>query len=161
MYGIVFTSAGLELLASLVAGEKLTITRCMVGTGSVGTAEAAMALTDLVEPAAAATSTKPVQKDNQCSLILEFRNDLNGGLERSIDITEFGVWAQIGSAAEVLLLVGCLGDHPHPVGGLGPGRRGGDPALSRDHRRQQRQRGDPGLQRAGLHDGGRTWSSTA
>lgn len=115
MYCIVFTTQGLDLLASLGTGETLTITRCMVGTGSIGSAAAARALTDLVQPAAAATSTKPIQKDNQCSLIVEYRNDLNGGLDHDMEITEFGVWAQTGSSAEVLLLTGRLEDHPKPV----------------------------------------------
>lgn len=121
MYGIIFTTAGLALLASLGAGETLTITRCMVGSGAVGTVEAAQALEDLVQPVAAATSTKPSQKDNQCSFIVEYRNDLNGGLETGFDITEFGVWAQKGSAAEVLLLYGCLSDHPHPISAYAAG----------------------------------------
>lgn len=115
MYGIVFTARGLELLASLGPGGALTITRCMVGTGRIGSAAAARALTDLVHPVAAATSTKPAQKDNQCSLMVEYRNDLNGGLDYDMDITEFGVWAQVGSNAEVLLLTGRLEDHPKPI----------------------------------------------
>lgn len=115
MYGIVYTAQGLELLASLGAGETLTITRCMVGTGRIGSATAARALTDLVQPVALATSTKPIQKDNQCSLIVEYRNDLNGGLGYDADITEFGVWAQTGSGAEVMLLTGRLEDHPKTI----------------------------------------------
>lgn len=115
MYGIVYTTQGLELLASLGAGETLTITRCMVGTGVIGSEAVARALTDLVQPLALATSNKPIQKDNQCSLIIEYRNDLNGGLEQDVEITEFGVWAQTGSNAEVLLMYAGVDDHPMHV----------------------------------------------
>ena len=115
MYGVVFTTQGLELLASLGTGEVLTITRCAVGSGSVGNVEAAMALQDLVQPVAAATSTKPTQKGSECSLIIEYRNDLDGGLERDFNITEYGVWGQVGSNAEILLLYGCLADYPEPI----------------------------------------------
>ncbi|HIT31692.1 MAG TPA: hypothetical protein IAC25_02495 [Candidatus Enterenecus stercoripullorum] len=121
MYGIVFTTVGEALLASLGTGESLIITRCMVGSGSIGSREAAKALTDLVQPVAAATSTKPIQKDNNVSLIVEYRNDLNGGLETGFDITEFGIWAQTGSQAEVMLLRGELSDHPHPIEAYTPG----------------------------------------
>lgn len=115
MYGIVFTSAGEELLAGLGTGETLTITRCMVGSGIIGTISEAKALTGLVQPVAAATSTKPLHKGNNVSMVVEYRNDLDGGLDTSFDITEFGVWAQVGSGAEVLLLRGDLSDNPHPV----------------------------------------------
>ena len=121
MYGIVYTSLGEELLASLGTGEALTITRCAVGSGSIGSLEAARALTDLVEPAAAATSTKPLRKGNNVSLIVEYRNDLDGGLGRDLTIREFGIWAQVGSQPEVLLLRGDLGDRPCTVGAYAPG----------------------------------------
>lgn len=112
MYGIVYTTRGLELLASLGTGEVLTITRCMVGTGTAGSATAARKLIDLVRPLALATSNKPVQKDNQCGLTIEYRNDLNGGLDHDTNITEWGVWAQTGGNAEVLLMYAGLDDHP-------------------------------------------------
>lgn len=115
MYGIVFTTAGEALLASLGLGEKLTITRCMVGSGAVGSKDAAKALTDLVAPVAAATSTEPIQHNNEVGLILEYRNDLNGGLGQDVEISEFGVWAQVGSQPEVLLLRGDLSDNPQPM----------------------------------------------
>ena len=115
MYGIVFTTAGETLLASLGVGETLTITRCMVGGGSIGSVAAAKALTDLVRPVAAATSTEPIHKDNQVALTVEYRNDLDGGLGEDLTITEFGVWAQVGSQPEVLLLRGDLSDHPRPM----------------------------------------------
>lgn len=121
MYGIVFTEAGLSLLASLGKGEQLTITRCMVGSGVIGSREAAKALADLVEPRALASSTEPLQKGSECSFILEYRNDMDGGLETGFNIAEYGVWAQIGGNAEVLLLYGCLADHPQPIPAYVPG----------------------------------------
>lgn len=121
MYGIVFTDAGLALLAGLGAGETLTITRCMVGTGAVSSVTAARVLTDLVQPVAQATSTKPTHSNGVCSLIVEYRNDLNGGLEKDIRITEFGIWGQIGSNAEIMLAYGCLEEYPRPVSAYAPG----------------------------------------
>ena len=35
MYGFIIPAAGVALLTGLLAGDTLTITRCMVGTGQV------------------------------------------------------------------------------------------------------------------------------
>ena len=121
MYGMVIANAGRDLLASLGTGETLTITRCMIGRGTVGSLEAAQALTDLVSPIAAATSTKPSHKDGNVSLMVEYRNDLDGGLQTDEEIREIGIWAQVGSQAEVLLLYGSLADRPQPVSHWTPG----------------------------------------
>ena len=81
MYGFIIPAKGRELIASLLAGDTLTITRCMVGEGAPQEGVEPSALTDLVKPIAQATSTAPIVNRQQVDLTVEYRNDLNGGLE--------------------------------------------------------------------------------
>lgn len=55
MYGFIIPDKGKALLTSLLAGETFAITRCMVGTGQIGSKAEAKLLTDLVQPIAQAT----------------------------------------------------------------------------------------------------------
>ena len=57
MYGFIVPNAGRDLITSLLAGEQLILTRCMVGTGQVPVEVQPTTLTDLVQPIAQATST--------------------------------------------------------------------------------------------------------
>ena len=52
LYGFTPTTAGRGLMASLLAGQTLTITRAMVGSGKPDSLEAMAGLTDLVAPVA-------------------------------------------------------------------------------------------------------------
>ena len=81
MYGFIVPNAGRDLITSLLAGEQLILTRCMVGTGQVPAEVQPTTLTDLVQPIAQATSTEPLVKGNQVDFTIEYRNDLNGGLD--------------------------------------------------------------------------------
>ena len=47
-YGFVITEAGNSLLASMVAGQTLTITKAVMGEGTADNAEAARKLTNLI-----------------------------------------------------------------------------------------------------------------
>lgn len=47
-YGFVITEAGNSLLASMVAGQTLTITKAVMGEGTADNAEAARQLTNLI-----------------------------------------------------------------------------------------------------------------
>ena len=49
-YGFVITEAGNSLLASMVAGQTLTITKAVMGEGTADNAEAARQLTNLITP---------------------------------------------------------------------------------------------------------------
>lgn len=49
-YGFVITEAGNSLLASMVAGQTLTITKAVMGEGTADNAEAARKLTNLITP---------------------------------------------------------------------------------------------------------------
>ena len=81
--GFMITVKGRKLLAKLVAGEQLEITRVMVGSGNLGE-ESPAYFDDLIQPVAQATSTEPVAEDGVVSFIVEYRSDLNGGIQRFV-----------------------------------------------------------------------------
>ena len=115
MYGIVITEKGLELDAKLRAGDQLKLTRVMVGDGTVPEDTNPRKLTDLISPFAEATSTAPVAVGASTMLVIEYRNDMNGGLEQDRYINEYGLWAQDPDGEEILYLYGNLGDFREPV----------------------------------------------
>ena len=113
-YGFVITVAGRKLLAKKIAGEEIEITRVMVGSGDVPEGASPVYFNDLVCPVAQATSTLPVAKENTVSFIVEYRSDLNGGLEQGFWIKEFDVFAR-DDENEILLYYATLGDFPQYV----------------------------------------------
>lgn len=115
MYGFIITTAGEGLLARAAAGEGLTLTEVWVGKGTVESAEAAKALTALLDPVAKATSTQPAVAGGQISMLVEYRNDMGGGLEEGFTLSEFGVMARAGDDAPTLLYYAALGDRAQPV----------------------------------------------
>lgn len=115
MYGFIITTAGEGLLARASAGEGLTLTEVWVGKGAVESAEAAKALTALVDPVAKATGTQPAVAGGQISMLVEYRNDMGGGLEEGFTLSEFGVMAKVGDDAPTLLYYAALGDRAQPV----------------------------------------------
>ena len=115
MYGFIITTAGEGLLARASAGEGLTITEVWVGKGTVESAAAAKALTALLDPVAKATSTTPAVAGGQISMLVEYRNDMGGGLEEGFTLSEFGVMAKVGDDAPTLLYYAALGDPAQPV----------------------------------------------
>lgn len=115
MYGFVVTTAGQGMLTRAAAGEALTLTGVQVGKGVAASREAALALTALIDPVANGTSTEPAVSGNQLSMIVEYRNDMEGGLEEGFDLSEFGILARVGDDAPALLYYASLGDSPQPV----------------------------------------------
>lgn len=115
MYGFIITTAGEGLLARASAGEGLTLTEVWVGKGAVESAGAAKALTALLDPVAKATSTTPAVAGGQISMLVEYRNDMGGGLEEGFTLSEFGVMAKVGDDAPALLYYAALGDRAQPV----------------------------------------------
>ena len=111
MYGFIIPAKGKELLTSLLAGETFAITRCMVGTGQVGSKAEAQQLTDLVQPIAQATSTTPLVRDDQVDFTVQYRNDLHGGLDTEFYLSEIGIFARDADGAEVMVYYGTLGDY--------------------------------------------------
>ena len=113
--GFVITQAGKKLLAELVATrQELNITRVMVGKGELPQGQSPEQFADLIEPVAQATSTIPVAQNGVISFIVEYRNDLNGGLQQGFWLKEFGVFAQDGEN-EILLYYASLGEYPQYV----------------------------------------------
>ena len=114
-YGGTVTVAGRDLIARLLAGETIELTRIVVGSGSMPEGVEPIDMTELVEPVAEATSTVPTVDNNVMSLVVEYRNDLNDGLEKGFWLREFGIYAQTEESEEILLYYATLGDSPQPV----------------------------------------------
>ena len=113
--GFVITQTGKKLLAELVATrQELNITRVMVGKGELPQGQSPEQFADLIEPVAQATSTIPVAQNGVISFIVEYRNDLNGGLQQGFWLKEFGVFAQDGEN-EILLYYASLGEYPQYI----------------------------------------------
>ena len=104
-YRCYMTQAGYALQAKLFAeGGDMTITRVMVGGGVRGSDTEPSLLTNLVQPMAQATSTKPVRVGCEVSLVIEYRSDLSPELEMPFQIKEFGVFALGADGEEALIL---------------------------------------------------------
>ena len=113
--GFTITKQGWHLLAKLLAGDKLEISKIMVGSGKVPEGVNPGEITELVRPVALATSTVPQVEDKQVSFIVEYRNDLNGGLAEGFWLNEFGVYANDPDNGEILLYYATMGDYPQYV----------------------------------------------
>lgn len=112
-YCTYITQAGYELQAKLFAeGGNFVITKVEVGAGVCPAGTDPSTLTALVERKSAATSTKPHRAGCQVSLTVEYRSDLDGGLEKPFQLNEFGVFATGVDGEEILLLYGDLSDYP-------------------------------------------------
>ena len=108
-YGFVTTETGNRLLASMVAGETLTITRVVMDKGTAESPEAARKLVAPIDPGPEGTSNIPTAEGNTANLIVEYRSDLNGGLEEGFWIGGFGIYGSAGGA-EAMIGYGSLGD---------------------------------------------------
>lgn len=112
-YCTYMTRAGYELQAKLFAeGGNFHVTRVEVGRGVYPEGTDCSAVTGLADAAARATSTMPVRKGGEVSLTVEYRSDLNGGLEEAFLITEFGLFAVGAEGREELILYGDISDYP-------------------------------------------------
>jgi len=74
-----------------------------------------MGLTDLIEPFAEGACTTPIYENDTVSLVLEFRNDMNGGLAETLWINEYGMFAKDGNGKEVMIFYGNLGEYADSV----------------------------------------------
>lgn len=120
-YGFVITASGRELLATLLAGERLEVTRVMVGEGRLAPDDNPANLLDLIAPVAQGTSTVPVVENSSASFVVEYRSDLNGGLDRNFWLREFGVFALDKSGREIMIYYATLGEYPQHVAAHGSG----------------------------------------
>lgn len=114
-YGFTVTKKGRDLIAKLTAGKQLALSRIMVGEGVCPDDQDPKLLTDLVQPVASGTSTVPTYEEAAVKMIVEYRSDLNGGLDHGFWLSEFGVYAFDPDDGEVLIYYGCLGGYPQWV----------------------------------------------
>lgn len=114
-YGGTVTVKGRDLITSLVAGETIELTRIMVGKGKMPEGVEPIDMEALVDEVAEATSTVPTVEDGVLQMIIEYRNDMNGGLQEGFWLREFGIYAKTANSEEILLYYATLGDSPQPV----------------------------------------------
>lgn len=114
-YGGTITVDGRDLMTRPLAGETIELTRIVVGSGALPEGVEPIDVKELVAPVAEATSTVPTIKNNEMSLVVEYRNDMNGGLAQSFWLREFGIYAKTENTEEILLYYATLGDSPQPV----------------------------------------------
>lgn len=115
-YGCTIPRRGRELIAKILAAKlPLKIYRIMMGQGVCPDEVFPGDLEDLVEPVAAGTSNEPTYDGDTVHMTVEYRSDLNGGLDHGFWIREFGVFAQDEDGSEVMLYYGVLGDYPQWV----------------------------------------------
>jgi len=115
-YGCALTQKGLALIAKVLGGATpMVLTRTMMGSGTCPGGTYPGELEDLVEPVAAGTTTEPIYDKDSIRMTVEYRSDMNGGLEHGFYIREFGVFARDLDGSEVLLFYATLGDYPQYV----------------------------------------------
>lgn len=114
-YGGTITTQGRDLITNLIAGETIEFTRIVVGSGEMPEGVEPIDMTDLVNPVAEAASTVPVVEDGVLSMVVEYRNDMNGGLKQGFWLREFGIYAKTERVPEICLYYATLGDSPQPV----------------------------------------------
>ena len=114
-YGGTVTVAGRNLITSLMAGKTIEFTRIMVGSGAMPEGVEPIDMVALVTPVAEGVSSVPTVENGVLSMVVEYRNDLNGGLQGGFWLREFGVFAKTEDTEEILLYYATLGDSPQPV----------------------------------------------
>ena len=114
-YGFVITEAGNSLLASIVAGNKFTITKVVMDKGTAESAEAARTLTAPIDPGPNGTSTVPTVEGNAVNMMVEYRSDLNGGLKEGFWIGGFAIFGKVENGAETMIYYGSLGEQKQYV----------------------------------------------
>lgn len=133
-YGFVITEAGNRLLARQVAGDHLDISRVVMDKGTCESAEEAIKLTAPIDPGPNGVHTVPVCVDSNVNFIVEYRSDLNGGLQEDFWISGFGVYARNpdfdpklppevheDNPEEIMVYYGSLGDAKQKVKAYVPG----------------------------------------
>lgn len=114
-YSFCITDAGRYLIARLLTEETMHITKVMVGNGRVADGVRLASMTNLVNTIAQATSDAPQCDRGVAYMTIEYNNTLNGGLEASFWLNEFGIFALDPVEGEVMIAYGTLGDYPQFV----------------------------------------------
>lgn len=104
------TIQGRELIAKLLAGETLEVTRVHSGSGICPEESEIDGLRDLISPRLAGTSTKAIYENQTMSMTVQFFSTENTG--DSFDLTEFGIYAKDPEEGEILMYYFSQGDSP-------------------------------------------------
>ncbi|MFR5990241.1 MAG: hypothetical protein ACLUGP_07600 [Faecalibacterium prausnitzii] len=82
-----------------MAGKTIEFTRIMVGSGAMPEGVEPIDMVALVTPVAEGVSSVPTVENGVLSMVVEYRNDLNGGLQEGFWLREFGVFAKTEDTA--------------------------------------------------------------
>ena len=99
----------------MVAGDKLTITKVVMDKGTAESAEAARKLTAPIDPGPNGTSTVPTVEGAAVNMLVEYRSDLNGGLQEGFWIGGFAVFGKVENGTETMIYYGSLGEQKQYV----------------------------------------------
>lgn len=111
------TKKGRGLLAKMLAGETLVLTKVVAGAGALENPEELEELTGLLEEKMVGTSSEPSYWGEVMEMTLEFRSDASGS--RDFYLREYGIYAQDPVEGEILLYYASLGDQPQLMTGTG------------------------------------------
>lgn len=114
-YAFCVTDAGRYLIARLLTGQVMHITKVLVGEGRIPDGIRLSSVQELFAPKAQATSDDPKCEDGVAYMTIEYNNSLNGGLETGFWLNEFGVFANDPVEGEVMIAYATLGDYPQWV----------------------------------------------
>ena len=121
-YGFCVTDAGRYLIARLLTGDTMHITKVMVGDGRIPDGVRMSSVTNLYHTIAQATSDEPQCDRGVAYMTIEYRNSLNGGLDEGFWLREFGIFALDPVEGEVMIAYGTLGDYPQYVAPYAQGK---------------------------------------
>ena len=108
--GTTIPKVGRALIAKRLATQTpIKLVQIMVGSGICPDDVPPEDLTGLLNPVAEATSTIPTYKGSAVYMTVEYRSDLNGGLEEDFSLSEFAIYAEDDDGSKVMVLYGCLG----------------------------------------------------
>ncbi len=117
--GFAVTAAGRRLFAKLAATARpLIFSKVVFGTGSMpeGSQDNDLfQMTDLIEPFANGTSTTPIYENDTVSMTVQFRSDMNGGIEKTVWLSEFGIFAEDPDGGEVLVCYSNFSSCPESI----------------------------------------------
>lgn len=108
--GFKVTRLGRNLIAKLLTGESLLLTRVVAGSGFCGSATEAFDLVDLICPEVEGTSTVPEYALDKVTMRVEF-DSLKIQAEKGFWVREFGVFALDPDVGEILLHYYSLGEN--------------------------------------------------
>ncbi len=104
------TTLGKNLIAKLLAGKSLEITKVVCGTGVCESEADVDGLTDLILPRMVGTSTEATYENQTMCMTVQFFSTENTGSE--FELSEFGIYALDPDVGEILMYYFSQGDNP-------------------------------------------------